>query len=77
MRITGMKSIAELVKSRRKSLGLTQAQTAAMCNVGKRFFSELENAKESLQMDKVLNCLAMLGINLYGVNREDDSGNVK
>lgn len=72
-----MKSIAELVKSRRKSLGLTQAQTAAMCNVGKRFFSELENAKASLQMDKVLNCLAMLGINLYGVNREDDSGNVK
>lgn len=43
-----------------------------MCNVGARFFSELENGKETLQMNKVLHCLEMLGINLYAVNREDD-----
>ena len=36
------------------------------------FFSELENGKETLQMNKVLHCLEMLGINLYAVNREDD-----
>ena len=53
-------------------MGLTQSETAAMCNVGARFFSELENGKETLQMNKVLHCLEMLGINLYAVNREDD-----
>ena len=54
-------------------MGLTQAETAAMCNVGIRFFSELENGKTTLQIGKVLHCLDMLGINLHAVNRENDS----
>ena len=73
MKINSVESISEAVKTRRKQLGLTQAETAAMCNVGARFFSELENGKETLQMNKVLHCFEMLGINLYAVNREDDS----
>ena len=73
MKINSVESLSEAVKTRRKQLGLTQAETAAMCNVGARFFSELENGKETLQMNKVLHCLEMLGINLYAVNREDDS----
>ena len=73
MKINGMDSVSVLVRERRKQLGLTQAQTAALCNVGKRFFSELENAKSTLQADKIFHCLEMLGINVYAVNREDDS----
>ena len=73
MKISSALSISEAVKNRRKQLGLTQVETAAMCNVGARFFSELENGKETLQINKVLHCLEMLGINLYAVNREDDS----
>lgn len=73
MKITSTLSISEAVKNRRKKQGLTQVETAAMCNVGARFFSELENGKETLQINKVLHCLEMLGINLYAVNREDDS----
>ena len=73
MKINSVETISEAVKNRRKQLGLTQVETAAMCNVGARFFSELENGKETLQMNKVLHCLEMLGINLYAVNREDDS----
>lgn len=48
MKINSVESISEVVKSRRKQLGLTQSETAAMCNVGARFFSELENGKETL-----------------------------
>lgn len=77
MKIISVESISEAVKTRRKQLGLTQSETAAMCNVGARFFSELENGKETLQMNKVLHCLKMLGINLYTVNREDDTGENK
>ena len=77
MKIISVESISEAVKNRRKQLGLTQSETAAMCNVGARFFSELENGKETLQMNKVLHCLEMLGINLYAVNREDDTGENK
>ena len=64
--------ISEVVKKRRKSLGLTQSECAAMCNVGNRFFSELENGKETLHIGKVINCLQILGINISLTNREDN-----
>ncbi|MBO4440261.1 MAG: helix-turn-helix transcriptional regulator [Spirochaetaceae bacterium] len=73
MKILSVDSISKLVRQRRIDLGLTQAETAAMCNVGIRFFSELENGKTTLQIGKVLHCFEMLGINLHAVNRENDS----
>lgn len=72
MKVTSISDISNAVKVRRKSLGLTQAECAAMCNVGNRFFSELENGKESLHIGKVVSCLTMLGINIALINREDD-----
>ena len=69
--------ISAAIKNRRKSLNLTQAECAAFCGVGLRFFSELENGKATLQIDKVLNVLEVLGINLYAVSRENDSGELR
>ncbi|MBR3732461.1 MAG: helix-turn-helix transcriptional regulator [Spirochaetales bacterium] len=72
MKIQDSISIGQIIKQRRISLGLTQEETAQMCHVGKRFLSELENGKATLQLNKVLQCIEMLGINLYAVNREDE-----
>ena len=72
MIINSITDISEAVKTRRKSLGLTQSECAAMCNVGNRFFSELENGKETLHIGKVINCLQILGINISLTNREDN-----
>ncbi|WP_308693555.1 helix-turn-helix domain-containing protein [uncultured Treponema sp.] len=72
MIINSISDISEVVKKRRKSLGLTQSECAAMCNVGNRFFSELENGKETLHIGKVINCLQILGINISLTNREDN-----
>ena len=72
MIINSITDISEVVKKRRKSLGLTQSECAAMCNVGNRFFSELENGKETLHIGKVINCLQILGINISLTNREDN-----
>ena len=72
MIINSITDISEVVKKRRKSLGLTQSECAAMCNVGNRFFSELENGKETLHIGKVINCLQILGINISLANREDN-----
>lgn len=72
MIINSISDISEAVKKRRKSLGLTQSECAAMCNVGNRFFSELENGKETLHIGKVINCLQILGINISLTNREDN-----
>lgn len=72
MTINSITDISEAVKKRRKSLGLTQSECAEMCNVGNRFFSELENGKETLHIGKVINCLQILGINISLTNREDN-----
>lgn len=72
MIINSITDISEVVKKRRKTLGLTQSECAAMCNVGNRFFSELENGKETLHIGKVINCLQILGINISLTNREDN-----
>lgn len=62
MTITSVKDIAVLVKQARLKLGMTQAQAAALCNVGTRFLSDLENAKPTLQIDKVIKVTHMFGI---------------
>lgn len=72
MQVHAPSDISKFVKVRRKSLKLTQAECAAFCGVGNRFFSELENGKESLHIGKVLNVLQMLGINLYAIEREKE-----
>jgi y4mF family transcriptional regulator len=61
--------IAKLVRSRRKDLGLTQIEAAGLCGVGVRFWSELENGKESLHLGKVLSVLLRLGIDLIAEKR--------
>ncbi|SHL50752.1 helix-turn-helix transcriptional regulator [Fibrobacter sp. UWEL] len=72
MQVLKATDIATVVKTRRKQLNLTQAQCAAFCGVGNRFFSELENGKDSLHIGKVLNVLQMLGINLHTIEKEND-----
>lgn len=62
MEIRKIEDISTLVKKRRKELNLTQAECAAFCGVGNRFFSELENGKQSLHLGKVLQVLQTLGL---------------
>ncbi|MCQ2122865.1 MAG: hypothetical protein MJZ25_01640 [Fibrobacter sp.] len=72
MRILQVSDISALVKSRRSQLNLTQAECAAFCGVGIRFFSELENGKETLQLNKVLHVIQMMGLNVHLVEKEND-----
>lgn len=63
------RDISILIKARRKELGYTQAEVASFCGVGLRFFSELENGKETLQLEKVLKVINVLGIDLVAKSR--------
>jgi y4mF family transcriptional regulator len=49
------------VKSRRKSLGLTQKELAKRAGVGLRLVRDLEQGKKSLRMDKANEILALFG----------------
>ncbi|MBP5699036.1 MAG: helix-turn-helix transcriptional regulator [Alphaproteobacteria bacterium] len=65
MKIRTFEDIAVKIRNERKKQNLTQTELAGLCNVGLRFIVDLEKAKETCQIGKVLKVLDVLGINLH------------
>lgn len=63
-RVRSAETIGAFVRARRKAAGLTQAQAAGLAGVGNRFFSELERGKQTVALDRVLQVLERLGLEL-------------
>ncbi len=62
-----IKSVSDLggaIRNRRKEDGLSLMDTAALCNVGYRFLFDLENGKPTVRLEKVLQVISMLGLQL-------------
>lgn len=62
-----IKSAADLggvVRATRKRLGLNQQAFADLAGVGRRFISELEAGKPSLEIERVIRCCLAAGIDL-------------
>jgi len=60
-----VKSTAELgdiVRERRRQLALKQLEVAGLGNTGNRFIVELEQGKPTVQLQKVLDVLDLLGL---------------
>ena len=57
-------SLASAVRTRRKQLKLTQGQLALLAGCGTAFLYALENGKRSLRMDKLVDVLQVLGLEL-------------
>lgn len=56
------KNLGQLVKESRIAQGLNQDDLAGLTGTGRRFISELENGKVTLQLGKALHVLGALGI---------------
>jgi len=56
--------IGGAVRRKRINDRLTLAEAAGLCNVNYRFLSDLENGKQTVRFDKVLQVLACLGLEL-------------
>lgn len=67
-----MNKLSQFVKKKRKSLGLTQEELSFKAWVGLRFVRDLEQGKQSLQMDKVNQVLALFGHELGPIQSERD-----
>jgi y4mF family transcriptional regulator len=52
------------IRQARKQQGVTQAECAALCGVGVRFISNLENGKHTAEIAKVMQVLHSLGLEL-------------
>lgn len=56
--------LGQLVRKTRKEQGLTQLDVAGLAGLSNRFVIDLERGKETLQIQKVLDVLALLGLEL-------------
>ncbi|SPD71811.1 Uncharacterized HTH-type transcriptional regulator y4mF [uncultured Desulfobacterium sp.] len=66
--------IGRIIRSKRKRDGLTLAEASALCGVGYRFLSELENGKHTAALGKVLQVLRGLGLEIQIRSRELTNG---
>lgn len=57
--------IGAAIRKKRRDDGLTLADAAALCGVGYRFMSDLENGKTTAQLGKVLQVLQALGLDVF------------
>ena len=57
-----VEQVGEVVKSARKSLGVTQRQLALTAGTGLRFVIDLEKGKRTCQLGKTLAVLNTLGV---------------
>jgi y4mF family transcriptional regulator len=68
-----MNNLSSFIKYQRKKLKLTQEELAAKAGVGIRFIRELEQGKETVQLDKVNQVLALFGFNLLPGKQQIDA----
>jgi y4mF family transcriptional regulator len=71
-----MNNISSFIKYQRNRIRLTQQELAIKAGVGIRFIRELEQGKETLQLDKVNQVLALFGFNLSPVKQHVDAYNI-
>lgn len=55
-------SFSDLLRARRKQLGLTQLDAAELAGVSVRFVHDIENGKQSVQLDRVQALAEALGL---------------
>lgn len=57
--------LGALVRRKRLELGMKQVEVAGLAGVGIRFLSELERGKATLELGRVLQVLARLGLEVW------------
>lgn len=62
--VTSSKDLGSLMRARRKKLDLKQTDLAGIANTGNRFIVDVENGKPTVQLQKVMDLLDLLGLEL-------------
>nr|WP_314093751.1 type II toxin-antitoxin system Y4mF family antitoxin [uncultured Shinella sp.] len=67
--IQAVADLGRLVRKTRKEKDLTQQEFADLTGVGRRFVSELENGKPTIEFGKALKVALAAGIAIHGRQR--------
>lgn len=68
-RIRDAKDLGNIIRSRRKMLGLTQVELAESCRCSPRFIGDLERGIAGGNIKQVIHVLRMLGVDLFAKAR--------
>lgn len=68
-RVSSTADLGELVRERRLEMGLTQQALADAAGTGRRFISELEGGKATLEFGRIIQVCRILGIDLFAMTR--------
>ena len=68
-KVSSADQVGELVRAKRKQICRTQATVAGLCDVGPRFLSELERGKPTVELERTLQVLSRLGLDVWVVPR--------
>lgn len=68
-RISTVRELGQFIQKSRKDQGLTQVDISGLAHTGNRFVVDLENGKPTIQMQKVLDVLGLLGLELVVRNK--------
>ena len=64
MKINSSKEFGEFLRARRKELGYTQSYLSALTGLSISFISDVENGKKTVELNRSIDLLSMLGIDL-------------
>lgn len=64
-KVSDAKSLGEIIRKRRKSLGMTQTDLADTCHCSLRFISELERGEAGGNIKQVIKVCHEVGIDLF------------
>jgi y4mF family transcriptional regulator len=64
LKIGSVADLGKYIKAFRSSQEMTQSDISGLANTGNRFIVELENGKETVQLNKVLDVFSALGLEL-------------
>lgn len=62
--ITSVREIGNLIRQTRKSQKMTQEDISGLAGLGNRFIIDLEHGKETIQAQKVIDVLNLLGLEI-------------
>ena len=63
--VTSVEDIGRLIQHKRKQLKVLQDDAAGLSGVGTKFFSQLENGKQTAEIGRVLQVLKSMGLDIY------------
>jgi HTH-type transcriptional regulator/antitoxin HipB len=71
-KISTAEELGNIIRSKRKEIGIRQEVAAGVAGVGTKFLSQLENGKETAELGKTLQVLRKMGLEVYIFPRSAD-----